>query len=53
MPLATVDDQFSWFKAPIANSHTRLAMMACAATGRLTVFGAQGEKKVTDTFEVS
>jgi hypothetical protein len=53
MPLATVDDQFSWFKAPIANSHTRLAMMACAATGRLTVFGTQGEKKVTDTFEVS
>lgn len=48
MPLTTVDDQFSWFKPPIANSHTRLAMMANAAAGTLSVFGTHGEKRVTE-----
>jgi hypothetical protein len=50
--LATIDDQFSWFKPPIANSHTRLAMMACAATGKLGVFGTNGEEKVTESFSL-
>jgi hypothetical protein len=48
LPLAAIDDQFSWFKPPIANSHTRLAMMACAVTGKLHVFGTQGQKPVTE-----
>jgi hypothetical protein len=50
IPLATIDDQFSWFKPPIANSHTRLALKACAATRKLSVFGTNGEEKVTEIF---
>jgi hypothetical protein len=53
LPLATIDDQFSWFKPPIANSHTRLAMMACAATEKLNVFGTQGEERITEIFRLA
>jgi hypothetical protein len=52
LPLATIDDQFNWFKPPIANSHTRLAMMACAATGKLHVFGTHGEERITEIFRL-
>jgi Linear amide C-N hydrolases, choloylglycine hydrolase family len=52
LPLVTIDDQFGWFKPPIANSHTRLVMMACAVTGKLHVFGTQGQKPVTEMFRL-
>ena len=50
LPLASVNDQFQWFAPPIANPHTRLAMLACAGSGTLSVFGTQGEKMVTEVF---
>ncbi len=52
LPLAMIDDQFNWFKPPIANSHTRLAMMACAATGKLQVFGTHGVEQITEIFRL-
>lgn len=52
LPLAMIDDQFNWFKPPIANSHTRLAMMACAATGELHVFGTHGEERISEIFRL-
>ena len=50
LPLSTIDEQFSWFKPPIANSHTRLVMKACAASGTLSVLGTEGETPVTKLF---
>ena len=52
LSLETIDDQFSWIKSPIANSHTRLVMTACAARNVLTVFGTHGEKRVTEIFSL-
>jgi acyl-CoA:6-aminopenicillanic acid acyl transferase len=52
LPLATVDDRFAWFRPPIANAHSRVVMMACAMTGKLSVFGTQGEHRVTEEFHV-
>jgi hypothetical protein len=53
LPLATVDDRFDWFQPPIANAHTRLVMLACPRTGDLSVFGAHGERRVTEVFRLS
>jgi hypothetical protein len=53
MPLGMIDDQFSWFQPPIANSHTRLAIKACAASGTMSVIGTEGEKRVTENFVLS
>jgi hypothetical protein len=53
LPLAAVDDRFGWFQAPIANSHTRLAIKACAATGKLSVLGTEGTKPVTEIFRLT
>jgi hypothetical protein len=52
LPLATVDDRFTWFQSPIANAHSRVVMVACAVTGKLSVFGTQGERRVTEEFHV-
>ncbi len=52
IPLTAIDDPFGWFKPPIANSHTRMAMLASAATGKLSAFGTHGEKPVTDIFQL-
>ncbi len=47
-----IKDDFRWFKKPIANSHTRLVMMADAAAGKLSVMGTAGEKPVTEVFRL-
>jgi hypothetical protein len=52
IPLTAIDDRFGWFKPPIANSHTRIAMLTSAATGKLSTFGTQGVKPVTDIFQL-
>lgn len=52
MDLAMIDGQFSWLKPPIANSHTRLALRACAATSTLEVIGLHGEQRVTEIFKL-
>jgi hypothetical protein len=46
-----VDDTFTWFKAPIANSFSKLALVADAAAGTLTVIGTEGQKAVTQPFK--
>ncbi|MBU6299726.1 MAG: hypothetical protein KGJ79_01005 [Alphaproteobacteria bacterium] len=43
---------FSWFRPPIANINTRLAMVANAAKGMLTVIGTAGEQPVTEAFHM-
>jgi hypothetical protein len=48
LPVAEIDDQFTWFEPPVANAHSRLVTMACAATGALSVFGAYGLNRVTE-----
>ena len=50
LPPAAVDDQFTWYRPPIANAHSRLVMQANARTGRFSVFGTHGEQRVTDVF---
>ena len=50
LPIDAIKDNFVWFKKPIANSHTRLVMMANVAKGKLTVMGTAGEKPATEVF---
>ena len=52
MPAEAWADGFNWFRPPIANSHTRLAMTACAATGTLSVFGTRGVERVSEILTV-
>ena len=52
IPLTGIDDRFGWFKPPIANAHTRMAMLTSAATGKLSAFGTHGVKPVTDIFQL-
>ncbi len=52
LPHADVDDKFSWYKAPVANEYSRLAMVANAATGELQVMGTLGAKPVTQVFKI-
>ncbi len=52
LPIAEVNDQFDWFKSPIANPHTRVVMMADARSGFLRVFGAEGTRRVTEVFKL-
>jgi len=42
-----IDDTFTWFKAPIANSFSKLALVTDAAAGTLTVIGTEGAKAIT------
>src|SRR5262249_31780143 len=46
-----VDDTFTWFKSPIANSFSKLALVTDAAAGTLTVIGTEGAKTVTQPFK--
>jgi hypothetical protein len=52
LPLATINDRFDWFQAPIANPHTRVVMLARADSGCLSVFGARGDHGVTEVFQL-
>jgi len=47
---ADIDAGFNWCKAPIANSLSRLALIANAKDGTLSVMGTEGEKPVTYIF---
>ncbi|HEY4940970.1 MAG TPA: hypothetical protein VII56_06040 [Rhizomicrobium sp.] len=43
---------FSWFKSPIANAHSRLAFNANAATGTLALMGTNGAEPATQVFRL-
>jgi hypothetical protein len=45
-------DDFSWFRSPIANAHSRLAFAANAATGALALMGTDGAAPVTQVFRL-
>jgi hypothetical protein len=53
IPLSDVNDSFAWFVAPVANSHSRLALMADAAKGTLRVMGTYGAQPVTTVFSLT
>ena len=46
------DGEFSWFKSPIANAHSRLAFNANAATGALALMGTDGAEPATAVFRL-
>jgi hypothetical protein len=46
----TSADDFAWFRPPIANANSRLAMTAVPATGALALMGTQGTVPVTEIF---
>jgi hypothetical protein len=50
VPLADFAKGFAWFRDPIANNLSRLAMTANAATGSFMVMGTEGVKPVTNVF---
>lgn len=45
-----ITEDFSWFKPPVANSLSRLAMTADAAKGTFSLIGTDGTKPVTEIF---
>jgi hypothetical protein len=51
-PEDEIDENFRWFKSPIANPHSRLVMLADAASGRLSVLGVLGDKPVSNVFRL-
>lgn len=46
-------DDFSWLRAPVLNERTRLAVMASAADGRLSVVGIENEIPATSVFSLA
>ena len=51
-PVGTIDD-FSWFKAPIANINSRLVFTASARAGALRLIGTRGAQPTTNVFRLS
>ncbi len=49
---ADFDDDFAWYKPPIANAHSRLAFNANAASGALTLMGTDGIAPATQVFRL-
>lgn len=47
-----INDSFQWFKHPIANPLTRLALKTNAATGTLELIGTNGTTPVTTIFSL-
>ena len=43
-------EHFDWLRAPVINKHTKLCVIADAATNRLMAQGFEGMTKVTDVF---
>jgi hypothetical protein len=52
LPIAQFANDFEWFKAPIANYESRLAMVANAETGEFKVIGTAGATPVTKIFRM-
>lgn len=50
--VADITKDFEWFKEPIANYESRLAMVAKADTGSFKVIGTAGVKPVTKVFRM-
>ena len=50
--MADISNDFAWFKEPIANYVSRLAMVAKADTGNFKVIGTAGVKPVTKVFRM-
>jgi hypothetical protein len=50
---AEVEQGLDWFKAPIANKFSKLAMTADAATGEIVLRGTDAEKFVTAEFRLA
>lgn len=48
--LSDVDGKFSWFKAPIANEYSRLAMTGNARKGKINLVGTDGPAITTKVF---
>jgi hypothetical protein len=53
MELAGESEDFAWFTPPIANVNSRLAMVANAVTGGLTVLGVNGPQSATEVFTLA
>ncbi|HJS45465.1 MAG TPA: hypothetical protein VJ753_03600 [Rhizomicrobium sp.] len=51
-PMGTIDD-FSWFKAPIANVNSRLVFTASAQRGALSLMGTRGPQPTTQIFRLN
>lgn len=47
-----IHDDFSWFKAPIANDLSRLALHANPASGSFSLIGTNGTSPVTEVFKL-
>jgi hypothetical protein len=52
LPADEISRDFSWFKPPMANSLSRLAMVADAGSGAFKVIGTAGVLPVTDVFRM-
>jgi hypothetical protein len=52
LPAQDVDNGFAWFKAPIANKFSVLAMVADAKTGEFRLHGTDAEKIVTKELHI-
>lgn len=50
--LRDVDGKFSWFKQPIANEYSRLAMTGNARKGKMNLIGTNGPKQTTRIFKI-
>lgn len=46
------NDHFEWLQAPVINPHTRVCMVADAASGRLLVQGYHGMSRATEIFNM-
>ena len=53
VPLNTIDARFDWFRFPVANSHTRLALVAQASNGTCSVMGTHGIRPVTQVWSLN
>lgn len=47
-----VEQGFDWFKDPLANKFSSMAMVADAATGKFRLMGTSGDKVVTQEFRI-
>lgn len=47
-----LDETFSWFQSPVANKLSRLALVADAGRGTLSVMGTDGVRPVTQAFRL-
>ena len=52
VPMAAMED-FSWFKAPIANVNSRLVFNASARKGGLALMGTRGAQPTTEIFRLN